>query len=123
MNLRISLQRSEYSVERDEYYKNKTKIDLPSQYSMSFSGKHDEVVYIIVSIKVRVDKYMDSGHYIFDELYYNTGIWCNCYDDTITHSSGYPENVYDNLSNENEQKKGGGIMDASDGIVSMLYIK
>ena len=37
--------------------------------------------------------------------------------------SGYPENVYDDLSHENEQKKGEINMNGSDRIVSMLYIK
>ena len=91
---------------------------------MSFSGKHDEVFYILVSIKLHVGKYMDSGHYFCDVLDYNTVMWWNCDDDTITNYSGYPENVYDNLSNKNEQKKGGeGIMNGSYMIVSMLYIK
>ena len=36
MILRIFLQRSEYNFEKYEYYKNKTKIALPAQYSMYF---------------------------------------------------------------------------------------
>ena len=99
MNLRIFLQRSEYSVEKDEYCRNKTKISLPSQYSMSFSGKHYKVVYILVSIKLHVGQYMDSVHYICDLLDYNTGTWWNCDNYTINNYSGYPENFYDNLSN------------------------
>ena len=71
-----------------------------------FLGKHDEDVYIIVSVKLHIGKYMDSGHYVCDILDYNTGTWWNCDDDTITNYSGYPENIYDNLSNENEQKRG-----------------
>ena len=51
----------------------------------AFSGKHDEVVYILVSIKLHVRKDMDSGHYICDVLDYNSGTWCNCDDDAITH--------------------------------------
>ena len=62
MNLRIFPQRSEYNFERDEYWKNKIKIALPSQYSMSFPGKHAEVVYILVSIKLHIGKDIDSGH-------------------------------------------------------------
>ena len=62
MNLRIFIQRSECNVKKDEYYKNKTKIDLPSQYSISFPGKHSEVVYIIVSIRLNICKDMDSDH-------------------------------------------------------------
>ena len=49
---------------------------------------------------------MDSGHYACDILDYNTGTWWNCDDDTITKYSGYPKNLYGNLSKENEQKKG-----------------
>ena len=66
---------------------------------------------------------MDSGHYVCDGLDYNLGTWCNCDDDRIDNYSGYPENIYDNVFNENEQKKGEIIMDISDRIVSMLYIK
>ena len=49
----------------------KKNISLPSQYSTSFSGKHDEAVYILVAIKLRVVKDMDSGHYVCDVLDYN----------------------------------------------------
>ena len=61
--LRIILQTTEYDYETSEYCKNKTKIAPPSQYSMSFSGGNDEVVYIMVSIKIHRSKEMDSGHY------------------------------------------------------------
>ena len=54
---------------------------------------------------------------------YNTGSWYNCDYNTITNYSGYPENVYGDLSNENEQKRGKYIMNGSYRIVSMLYIK
>ena len=83
----------------------KNKISLPSQYSISFSGFHDEVFYIIVPIKLHVGKYMDSGLYVCDVLYYNTGTWWNGDDDTITNYSGYPYNIYNYLSNENQQKR------------------
>ena len=66
---------------------------------MYFSGKHDELVYILVSIMLRVGKDMNSVHYVCDVLDYNTGTWWNCDDDTIANYSGYPENVYYNLSN------------------------
>ena len=49
---------------------------------------------------------MDNGNCIFDILDYNKGTWWNCDDDTITNYSGYPDNVYEYSSNENEQKKG-----------------
>ena len=49
---------------------------------------------------------MDKGHYACDVFYYNKGTWWNCDDATITHYSGYPMNVYDNLLIDNEQKKG-----------------
>ena len=73
---------------------------------MYFSGRHDEVVYIMVSINIHVGKYMDSGHYIFDVLDYNTWTWWICDNVTVTNYSGYPENVYDDVSHENEQKRG-----------------
>ena len=67
---------------------------------------------------------MDSGHYVYDLLDYNTGIWWIFDDDMITNYSGYLENIYDDFSHENEQNKGEIIiMNVSDRIVSMLYIK
>ena len=75
---------------------------------MSFSDKYNEVVYIMVFIKLHVGKYMDSGNYVCDLLGYNKVTWWNCDDYTITNFSGYLDNVYNNLSNENEQKQGGG---------------
>ena len=83
----------------------------------------DEVLYIIVSVKLHIGNDMDKGHYVCDLLECNTGTWFNCYDATINQYSGYPMNVYDNLSIENEQKKGKkNILDGSDRIVSILYI-
>ena len=73
---------------------------------MPFTGKHSEVVYIMVSIKIHIGKGMDSGHYVCDVLDYNTGTWYNFDDGIIIHYSVYSENVYDNLSNENEPKRG-----------------
>ena len=99
MNIIIFLQRTEYNFKRDEYCKNKTKFSLPSQYSVSFSGKHDEAVYILVDIKLHDGKDMDSGHYVCDILDYSTGTWWNCDDGKITNYSGYTESVYDNVSN------------------------
>ena len=73
---------------------------------MYFSGNRDEVVYIMISIKIYIDKDMNIGHYFCDVLDYNTETWWNYYDDTITKYSRYLVNVYGNLSRENEQKKG-----------------
>ena len=73
---------------------------------MSFSGRHDEVVYILVSINICVGTDMDSGPYICEVLYNNTETCCRFDDDTITNYSGYLENVYYDLSHENEQKRG-----------------
>ena len=53
MQLRISLQRSHYNVENDTFCKNKTKIALPAQYSMSFPN-YPNVIYILVSIKFNI---------------------------------------------------------------------
>ena len=81
------------------------------------------MVYILVSINIKVGKDMDSGHYIFYVLYYNTWTWWNCDNYTISNYSGYLENIYNDLSNANEQKNGKIIINGSDRIVSMLYIK
>ena len=64
MQLRIFLQRSEYSFEKYEYCKNKTKIALPAQYSMYLPDKNAEVLYILVSIKLHIGYDMDKGHYV-----------------------------------------------------------
>ena len=98
MQLRISLQRYNFSYEKNEHCKNKTKIALPAQYSMSFPDKHPEVIYIIVFIKLYIFNDMDKGHYFCDGLDYNTGTWWNCDDETITQYPGYPMNVYNDLS-------------------------
>ena len=68
---------------------------------MFFSGKHNAVVYILVSIKHHGGKYMDSSHYIWNVLYYNTGTWWRCDNKKITNYSGYIENVYNDFSHEN----------------------
>ena len=91
---------------------------------MYFPVIDTEVLYILVSVKLHIGNDMDEDHNVCDLLYYSTGTWWNCDDATITHYSGYPMNVYDNLSIDNEQKKGKiVIIDGSDRIVSMLYIK
>ena len=106
MQLIIFPQRSDYNYERDELEKNKTKVALTAQYSMFFTGKHAEVIYIPVSINIHIGNDMYRGHYVCDVLDYNTGTWWNCDDVTITRYSGYPKNLYDNLSKENEKKRG-----------------
>ena len=69
MQSRVCLQISEYNGVRYEYFNNKTKIALPSHYFVYFSGIHDEVVFITVSINIHVGKDMDSGHYLCGVLY------------------------------------------------------
>ena len=68
MQLRISLQISNFNYEKNEFYKTKTKIAPPAQFSMSFPDKHPEVRYIIVSIKLNIGNDMDKGHYVCDVL-------------------------------------------------------
>ena len=106
MQLRIFLQRSEYNSDKDGFQINKTNIAIPSQYSVYFTGSDDELVYIMVSIKIRVGKDIDSGNSYWYVLDYNTGTWWICEDETITNFGGYPENVYDELSHENEKIQG-----------------
>ena len=104
MQLRISLQRSNYNIKKNEYCKNKTKITLPAQYSMSFPNNR-EVLYILVSIKIHVGNDMDQGHYVCDVLDYNTGTWWNCDDKKITQYPVYPMNAYNDLSSYLFKKK------------------
>ena len=74
---------------------------------MSFTGKHAEVIYIIVSIKIHIGNDMDKGHYVCDVLDYSTWIWRNCYNNTIPQYPGYPTNVYSDLSIDKKQKQKG----------------
>ena len=64
---------------------------------MSFQD-NPEVIYILFSIKLHIGNDMDKGHYVCDLLDYNTGTWKNCDYKTITQYTGYPMNVYDELS-------------------------
>ena len=80
---------------------NETKIALPSQYYMSFTGKDAKFLYILVSINLHIGNYIICGHCVCDLLDYNTVTCWNCYDDTITKYSGYPNNVNYNLSKYN----------------------
>ena len=64
------------------------------------------VPHIIFSIKLHIGNDMDKDHYVCHVLDYTIGTWWNCDDSTITQHSGYTMNVYDNLSIDNEQKKG-----------------
>ena len=66
---------------------------------------------------------MGKGHYVCDVLDYIKGTWCNFDDFTMTKYSGYPKSVYDNLSIDKEQKRVNVILDGSDSIMSMLYVK
>ena len=59
---------------------------------------------------------MNSVHYVFNVLDYNTGTWRNCDVDKIANYSGYPVYVYENVSNE-EKKVKIFIMNISDRIV------
>ena len=64
---------------------------------MSFPGKHTEVLYILVSIKIHIGNYIYKGHCVCDLLYYNTETWYNFDYDIITQYPGYPMNVYNDL--------------------------
>ena len=123
MQLRISLQRTEYNVETESFCKNKTKIALSAQYFLS-RPNNPEVIYIIVSIKYHIGNYMDQGHYICDILDYSTGTWWKCDDETITKYLGYPMNVYNEFSSDKKDKKGKRHdMDGSEIIVSIIYTR
>ena len=56
---------------------------------------------------------MYSGQYVYDILDYNTEIWWRCDGNIINNYSGYPDIIYDDLSHENEQKRGEIIMNGS----------
>ena len=123
MQLRISLQRTEYNVETESFCKNKTKIALSEQYSL-YRPNDPEVIYVLVSIKYHIGNDMDQGHYICDILEYRTGTWCKCDDEIITKYPGYPMNVYNEVSSDKNRKKGKRHdMDGSESIVSMIYIR
>ena len=65
---------------------------------MSFLGKHAEVIYILVYIKIHIGNDMYKSHYACDVLDYSTETWWNCDGDKITQYSKYPMNVCDDLS-------------------------
>ena len=64
MQLRISLQRSNFNYEKTNSTK---KIALPDQYSMYFPD-NPEVLYILFYIKLHIGNDMDKGHYVCDVL-------------------------------------------------------
>ena len=120
MQLRISLQRSHYNAENNTFCRNKTKIALSAQYSMSFPNK-PKVIYVLVSIKFNIGNDMDQGHYVCDVLDYNTATLWNCDDEKVTEYPGYPMNVYNELSSDKKQKIGKiHDMGGSERIVSMI---
>ena len=47
---------------------------------------------------------MNKGHYVCDVLDYNTVTWWNFDGETITQYPGYPMNVYNDLSIDNNNK-------------------
>ena len=49
---------------------------------------------------------MDSGHYVSYVFYYEKETWWRRDNYIIPNHSGYPENIYDDLSHENKQKRG-----------------
>ena len=71
---------------------------------MYFPVINAEVFYILVSVKIHIGNGMDKAHCVCDVLDYNTVTCCTCDDATITQYSGYPMNVYNNLSIDNERK-------------------
>ena len=98
MQLRISLQRTEYNWETESFFKNK-KIALSAEYSL-YRPNDPEVIYVLVSIKYHIGNDMDQGHFICDVLYYSTGTWWKCDDEIITKYPGYPMNVYNEFSSD-----------------------
>ena len=65
---------------------------------------------------------MSSGHYQCDKLYFNTGLWWRCYDDSKIKLIGSPYNMHSDASDQRTEKKKK-MMKGSDNIVSMLCIK
>ena len=124
MQLRISLQRTEYNLETEIYIKNNNKIALSAEYYL-YRPNDPEVIYVLVYIKYHIGNDMDQGHYICDVLYYITGTWWKCDDEIITKYPGYPMNVYDEIEcdTKKQTKSKRQNMDGSDSIVSMIYIR
>ena len=104
MQLRISLQRTEYNMETNSFCKNKTKISLAAQYFLSCPN-NPKVIYVLVYIKYYIVNDLDQGHYICDVLDYNTGTWWKCDDEIVTKYPGYPMNVCIEVSSDKKQKK------------------
>ena len=67
---------------------------------------------------------MISGHYYCGILYFITGIYLCCDDDTITQLTGLPDNVYSDSSYHKASKNWWKVVIiVSDNIVSVVYIK
>ena len=64
---------------------------------MYFSNDNDELVYILVSIKICVNNYMHNGPYHCDVLDCSTGTWWVYDNEKITYFRGYPDNFYNGL--------------------------
>ena len=73
---------------------------------MSFPSEDVEGIYNLVSINIHIVNDIYSGHYFCDLLYYNKETSWNCDDDILTKNSVHLNKVYDNLSKDNEQKRG-----------------
>ena len=58
-----------------------------------------------VSIKYHIGNDMDKEHYICDVLYYITETWWKYDDEIVTKYSGYPMNIYNEVSSDKKQKK------------------
>ena len=80
MQLRTSIQISHLNVENNIFCKNRIKIALPDQYSMSFPND-PKLFHILVFMQLHIGNDMDQGKYVCDVLYYYTRTWWNCDDE------------------------------------------
>ena len=64
MQLRIYLQRSEYNVETDSFYKNKTKIALAAQYFPSCPNNTEVIFFLSLSSIVLVIIWIRDTMYV-----------------------------------------------------------
>ena len=92
--LRILLQRKQYHWHTQISTKINPGIEIPSEYLYNFTQDTEDVTYNLVYLNDHGGNSMSPSNYLYDTLYFNTGIWWYCDDDKITKLREIPYNVY-----------------------------
>ena len=79
-----TFQRTDINVETMAYSKNKSRIVIPNDYLFNIYNKQVYNIYSLVSIIYHDGNSMSTGHYYSDILEFNTGVWWQFNDDSMT---------------------------------------